>query len=233
MFRRILTIGRSGRIPAATRSRGFSIVELMMSIVLVAIGMALALPSYRDMVEKRQVTNGAEQVAAFVNSAQGVAMKTNRVVTVSYHRDGADDWCLGATTGALACDCEETDSTQLDYCAINDQPFILNNTHAGNREILYGLSGDDDGDNAYAFDPIRGVFTNLNDSLVADLRSPSGDFRLELRVNSTGRVILCSPDDAHAIPGYQLCPVVPVAEGVSPEITSPGEEITVEPGVSS
>jgi len=212
MFRRILTIGRSGQVPAASRSRGFTIVELMMSIVLVAIGMALALPSYRDMVEKRQVTNGAEQLAAFVNSAQGAAMKTNRVVTVSYNRDDDDDWCVGATTGAVACDCEETDAAQLDYCEINDQPFILNNTHAGNLEIMHSMTGD----GAYAFDPIRGLLTDLDDSLTAELYSQNGDFRLELRVNNTGRVILCSPDDSHAIPGYELCPVQVVVEEATP-----------------
>ncbi|MGD8681672.1 MAG: prepilin-type N-terminal cleavage/methylation domain-containing protein, partial [Lysobacterales bacterium] len=81
MIRRILSIRSRGCGPVS-RDRGFSLVELMMSVVLLAIGAALALPSYRDMVEKRQVTNAAEQIASFMNSAQGISMKRNRAVTV-------------------------------------------------------------------------------------------------------------------------------------------------------
>ena len=39
-----------------------------------------------------------------------------------------------------------------------------------------------------------------------ELRSQSGDFRLNLMVNNTGRVTLCSADSAHAVPGYAVCP---------------------------
>ena len=39
-----------------------------------------------------------------------------------------------------------------------------------------------------------------------ELRSPSGDFRLNLMVNSSGRVVLCSDDSSHAVPGYAVCP---------------------------
>jgi type IV fimbrial biogenesis protein FimT len=176
--------------------------------VLMGIGMALALPSYRDMVEKRQITNGAEQLAAFINSAQGAAMKTNRVVTVSYSRSADDDWCVGAVSSDTACDCTEADDTQPDYCAIGDQPFVLNNAHAGNRELVQAMTGD----GAYAFDPIRGLFNDLDDSLTVELHSQNEEFRIDLRVNNTGRVILCSPDDSKAVPGYEPCPAVVVAE---------------------
>jgi type II secretory pathway pseudopilin PulG len=123
----------------------------MMSIVLVAIGIALAIPSFRDQVEKRQVTNGAEQLASFINTAQGVSMKTNQVVTVSYNRDDEDDWCIGATVGEVACDCTGADSL-APVCEINSQPFILTNTHAGDRELVYAMGASNTG--SYSFDPI-------------------------------------------------------------------------------
>jgi hypothetical protein len=47
---------------------------------------------------------------------------------------------------------------------------------------------------------------DLDDSLTVELRSPSEDFRLNLMVNNTGRVILCSQDSEHAVPGYATCP---------------------------
>jgi type IV fimbrial biogenesis protein FimT len=179
----------------------------MMSVVLMGIGMALALPSYRDMVEKRQITNGAEQVASFINTAQGVAMKTNQVVTVSYARTDDDDWCIGAVSGETACNCTVTDPDDVNFnCQIASQTYILDNTHASDRELVHSVTGD----GAYAFDPIRGLFVDLDDSLQMELRSPSDQFRLNVMVNNTGRVILCSNSSDHAIPGYQVCPAQPV-----------------------
>ena len=210
MIRTILSVRSRGTAPNSHCSlhRGFSLVEVLMSLVLVGIGMTLALPSYRDMVEKRQVTNGAEQLASFINTAQGVAMKTNQVVTISYDRSDDNDWCVGAVSGETACDCTVTDTAATDYCQIATQPFVLNNGHAGDLELMHAMEGD----GAYAFDPIRGLFLDLDDSLTVELRSPSEDFRLNLVVNSTGRVILCSGDSEHSIPGYQACPIVVVEE---------------------
>lgn len=199
-----------GRHPLS-RQRGFSIVELMMSVMLMAIGAALALPSYRDMVEKRQITNGAEQMAAFINTAQGVAMKTNRLVTVSYTRVGNDEWCIGAVSGGNACDCTVayTDPPAANYCQIASQPFVLDNSHAADRELVYSISGA----GAYAFDPVRGL-ASADNPLTMELRSPSEAFRLNLVVNRTGRVILCSASASHAVPGYAVCAAEPEEEVV-------------------
>lgn len=204
MIRRTLSIRSMGNRPDIFRNRGFSIIEVLMSVVLLGIGMALAIPSYRDMVEKRQVTNGAEQLASFVNTAQGVAMKTNQVVTVSYSRSDEDDWCIGAVSGTTACDCTQNDTGAADYCQIASQPFILNNGHAGDLELMHAMNGD----GSYAFDPVRGLLLDLDDSLTVELRSPSEDFRLNMMVNASGRVILCSDDSEHGIPGYAPCPEV-------------------------
>jgi len=204
MIRRTLSIHSKGDRPGNFRNQGFSLIEVLMSVVLLGIGMALAVPSYRDMVEKRQITNGAEQLASFINTAQGVAMKTNQVVTVSYSRSDDDDWCVGAISGTTACDCTQSNTEATDYCQIAAQPFILNNSHAGDLELMHAMNGD----GSYAFDPIRGLFLDLDDSLTVELRSPNEDFRLNMVVNSSGRVMLCSDGSDHGIPGYETCPAV-------------------------
>ncbi len=190
---------------ARSRQSGFSLIELMMTIILLAVSLVLAIPSFRDAVEKRQVTNAGEQLVSFINSAQGIAQRTNQVVTVSYNRDANDDWCVGAVGGETACNCEQTNPLATDYCQIDGRQMIVSQADTDNLEMMHAVSGD----GAYAFDPIRGLFVDLSDSLSMELRSPSGDFRLTMQVNSTGRVMLCSADSSHKVPGYAICPAEP------------------------
>ena len=202
MIIKIPGIRSKGSSPNRSSCQGFTLVELMMTIVLLGVGVSLALPSFRDMVEKRQVTNGAEQLASFINTAQGVSMRNNEVVTVSWSYSDGDTWCVGAVAGETACDCNETDTAASDYCQIASQPFILNNGHTGDLDLMHNMNGD----GAYAFDPIRGLLIDLDDSFEAEIRSPSDEFRLNLLVNGSGRVIVCSDDSTHGVPGYDECP---------------------------
>lgn len=190
-------------INSATNHRaGFSLVELMVTIALLGISLALALPSFQDMTRKRQLTNGAEQIAALINTAQGAAMKTNEVVTVHYSRTDNDDWCIGAISGDSYCDCSQTDTTASDYCRIGSQGYVVDAADAGNLELMHAISGD----GAYAFHPDRGLLTDLEDSLAVELRSPEGDFRLNVLVNTAGRVMVCSQHPDYGVPGYPECP---------------------------
>lgn len=187
---------------------GFTIVELMVSLALLSITLALALPSYREMVEKRQLTQGAEQVFAFLNSAQGIASRSNSVVTVSYSRTDEDDWCVGAVLGSTACDCTESVSTEADFCAIDGGVTRLTNDHVGNTKIIQSMNGD----GAYAYDPVRGILVDLDDSLDVVMHSPNDSYQLRLIVSNTGHTVMCSKDADHDVPGYKVCPAEPEEE---------------------
>lgn len=201
MIRRNPSAGSRGFFHTIRSHRGFTLVELMMSIVLIGIGTSLALPSYRDMIDKRQLTNNAERLAAFVSSVQTISSRTNQVVTVSYSHTDHENWCIGAVIDDTACDCTETVTTASDFCAIDSQKFVMDDGDTNDQALLHSITGD----GAYSFDPIRGLFLDLDDSLTMELHSDNRKFKLNLVVSSTGQVILCSDDSEHAIPGYAVC----------------------------
>ena len=102
-------------------SRGFTLIELMITLVIVAIGVALAVPTFENVAQKRSVTRGAEEIAAFLSLAQGEAIKRNETVAVTVTRTNDTTWCLGAMirTATDHCDCESTSTGDADYCDFN------------------------------------------------------------------------------------------------------------------
>ena len=202
-------VGPFGRI-CRSRNLGVTVVELLVAILLLATALGLALPSYTQMVERRQVSQGAEQIHAFLNSVQILASRSHDEVTVSYTRTAEDNWCFGAVMGDTACVCTQTNPAAADFCSIDNAPMRITNDHVGNIGILASLTGD----GSYTFDPTRGILADLDDSLDAELHSPSSEYQLRLLVSNTGHATLCSKDNDHRMPGYKTCPV---AEDPDPE----------------
>ncbi len=179
---------------------GFTIIELMVVIAVVAIITSFALPSYRTLIEKRQVTSGAEQLGAFLSAVQ-----RNDNITVSYNYTDEADWCVGITTGTSACDCTDN----IPACTIDGQTRIFNTNNIKHPEALAAISdGEDSG--MFVFDPVRGlVFSNSNlttyNSGEFGFLSDNGTYALNVQVSATGRVKYCSDADGTKVPGYDVC----------------------------
>jgi type IV pilus assembly protein PilE len=66
--------------------RGFTLIELMVVVTIVAILASIAIPSYREHVRR---ANRAEAKSALLENAQ--FMERNRTVSNKYDHDGAGD----------------------------------------------------------------------------------------------------------------------------------------------
>ena len=205
-------------------SRGFTILELMIVLVVVAIGVALAVPTYERTMQKRAVTNAAESIAAFLALAQGEAIKRNEVVAVSVKRNTAGtSWCLGAMIRTAAtdhCDCESTTTTDADYCDFNTNgagaPQLINQVEFDRFTMTSARSGATaSNDFNFNFDPVRG--TKALDSGLIDgnshqvtLVSENSKYSLLVDIAVTGRIRVCNPDTNKKVPGFSSCVAVSV-----------------------
>ena len=119
--------------------KGFTVIELMIALAVLAIITSLALPSYRMIIEKRQVTSGAEQFKAFMSSAQLESVRRNQFVAVNYEWNGGD-WCLGMRAGddnTVSCDCTDTTSVSAgDACAVDGAFRVLSHSDVNYPQAL-------------------------------------------------------------------------------------------------
>jgi type IV fimbrial biogenesis protein FimT len=175
-----------------SKNKGFTVIELMIAVAVIAIIMSLALPSYRTLIEKRQVTSSSQQLAAFLSAAHTEAIKRNQEVAVTCTVDSGRCEAL-----ALARDDEEDESLRT---------LEFSNLKAAVVAVDY--DGDDE---LVVFDPIRGMLIQEDidpSPIKIQLSSAQGAYALNVTMLATGRVTICS-DGARAsmaVPGYDACP---------------------------
>jgi type IV fimbrial biogenesis protein FimT len=74
---------------SAARTRGFSLVELMITVLVVAILTAVAWPNFRDFMHRNTVTAQANQVLAALQYARNEAVSRRYPAAVCASTDGA------------------------------------------------------------------------------------------------------------------------------------------------
>ncbi len=185
---------------------GFTVIELMISLAVLAIITSLALPSYRNIMEKRLVTSGAEQLGAFLSSAQLESVKRNQFVAVNY-QENSGAWCFGMRAGdspAVDCDCTISDAANTNSCALDGALKVFDSSILSHPDALQSadISGSDD---TLVYDPVRGLTQNAETAKLA-LMSDEGSYALDVEVTVTGRVKICSNKAANKdVPGYKEC----------------------------
>ena len=199
-----LSSNRRNHAMKRTTNRGFTLLELMIVMVIVAIGVALAVPSYRDTMERRETTSQAEQLSAFLSYAQSEAVKRNEMISIQLSYTDANNWCVGANEGNTGCDCTETDSGSVNFCSINDVAKIMSSATQTKSSMLSHET-----DTTFTFDPIRGTMASsdlgLDHGFV--LQSDNANWQLTVDIGVTGRIRICNADSDKAVPGFQTCPV--------------------------
>ena len=161
-------------------------------------------PSYRTIIEKRQVTSGAEQLSAFVSAVQFEAVKRGEPMAVRYMHTDADTWCIGVmenSTSSTACDCTKP-AGDAAACEVDGELRVFLSTNLNYPKILDGVSGND----GFAFDPVRGLLVNPRATTEFQLLSETSMYALNVQVNGTGRVKMCSNSASDKyVPGYDEC----------------------------
>ena len=76
-------------------ARGFSLVELMISVVILAIAMAVAMPSFSQWIQNTHIRSATESLLNGIQRARAEAVTRN--VTVTFTVSGDDFWTVTDT----------------------------------------------------------------------------------------------------------------------------------------
>jgi type IV fimbrial biogenesis protein FimT len=185
---------------------GFTLIELIVVITIIAIAISLSVPSWDVVSQKRKLTNATEQVAALLVVAQSEAQKRNQAVSLAFNRSGNQSWCIGAVLSPNGCDCAEADVASTQFCTIDGTSNRITANSFSSLNLIEAMdTRPGTGDSYITFDPVRGILQPAGDKLQLTFESGGGHYQLRLIIGPTGLLRICNPETDKAVAGYSAC----------------------------
>jgi len=112
-------------------SKGFTIIELMITVVVLSVLAALAAPSFLSIIEKRRLVGATDNLASLLQYARSEAIKQNQTIMLQFN---AGSWCVGIDDLGADCDCTNPTS-----CTVNTIQRVLEGNEYDN--VTLAVSG--------------------------------------------------------------------------------------------
>src|SRR6476469_7117524 len=112
---------------------GFTLVELMVTLSVLAIVLVASVPSFIDFFDKVRVRGAADGVLSLISNARAEAVRTGLDVNIAMTGSGTS-WCLDANSAAApsggnqavaASPCDCTDPADPTQCRVGGQRSAL------------------------------------------------------------------------------------------------------------
>jgi type IV fimbrial biogenesis protein FimT len=198
------------------RNRGFTLVELMVVIVVAAIGITLAVPSFRDLIERKAVGGAAEAAYEQLQAARSQAVKRSKPILVDFHVGGTS-WAIGFTDKLGGCNAEST--TVFTGCTVdydNDSGTVNNflkriegadyknitmsqATGFSQPGVVPGSWCTSLSNDRACFGFVRGIARS------GAYDFDSANYKLRVQVSVLGNIEVCVPSGEKKIVGYDDC----------------------------
>jgi type IV fimbrial biogenesis protein FimT len=182
--------------------RGFSLIEVLTVMLILAILLTLAMPTYRGITARAQLRAAADLLRSDLEQARTDARERSRAVYISFWRsDDGRQWCWGSAFSD--CDCRIRDSRDPGACYVDFDSEIPD---AGG--VLHAVDATRFANVTLDALPFGGKlrFSALRpETLAGNATFSTNGQRLRVVASSYGRLRLFSPSGGAYIAGYAAC----------------------------
>jgi type IV fimbrial biogenesis protein FimT len=171
---------------------GFTLIELIVTIAIAGILLAIVIPSFSDFFSKRRVEGIAAELVTDLQYARTEAVARNRNTMVTF---GTACYVVYMSPASAS-----TPST----CTVSDASAVVKSVSisSGNTVGVSTLASLE----TITFEPVLGSASNnvgANPGVVEVSSTAGRPWKLQVRLSNQGRVKTCSPSGTGQISGYQ------------------------------
>jgi prepilin-type N-terminal cleavage/methylation domain-containing protein len=182
------------------RADGFTVIELMITVVVIAVLASMAGPTFENFITKQRLKGAIEDIRGMIQEAKTEAVVRGDSSFLDIDTSGT--WCVGYRMGS-ACDC--TAASGSDLCSLDY--MVSSSTVAVTKRI----SGADYQDVSFkinsgftapsSFDPINSVLPIAG---TGTLEVSAGIWTANIVVSRLGRARICAETYSEGL-GYPVC----------------------------
>ena len=197
---------------------GFTLLELLITVLIASILMGFAVPSFMETIEKRKVISLAEQISGHISQIRSEAISRSTDTYFVTTATGIDTWDYGLSSGDLVASdgvsplppCVPTVTNRLAATACTLEIDDGNNVLGEDADLILHRFDETDhqtmklkatfsnaNTNLLTFDSVRGI-SDSGDVIVTS----ENNFTLTVQVGLLGNVRICSPTGEM---GYGSC----------------------------
>ena len=161
-------------MPSILRN-GFSLIEMLIAIAVVAIILAIGLPSFKAMFDGNKLKGGSDALYFMLSLTKTESIKRNKNVYLKI--TAGADWCVGVNENDATCDCTLSPNSTASSCNIT---AISSDKYEG-LTLISTYTGP-------KFDQVRGAFDEPGGLFTLQSESNTS---VQIRINMLGAVKMC------------------------------------------